>query len=645
LITPEEFQKTIPGTLTLSVSFRGAAQPLAMWGWRVFPIKPKGKTPLTKNGCLDATTDPEVIEQWAERWPSANVALRTGDLVVIDVDAAHGGNEALAELQAKYAAFPPTLESATGGGGKHYFFDSGGAEIHNSASKLGPGLDVRGLNGYVVLPPSVHQSGNRYTWKSPKGIGPAPLPGWLYQLLESSRPVTTSSNENAPSSDQTIRDGTRNDTLFRKACKLRADGLSAAAILATLLVHNAENCDPPLPESEVRGIAEQAGKCAAGKSAGADPIDPAMIATDENVALPDLPEAALDGSLGDICQTLLRDFPLALAWPALLAAAGALIRSTPNQPRTNLYVALVGPAHCGKSCAIEAANYFLDVRPPMLESLKAGSAEGLLAKIGDQNGNSVLLFPDELSHLLEKAQIAGASFAYALNTAFYHGESTLTIAHGQIVKFNCRLSLIGGVVDEKFDDSFGSATTGGLYDRFLFGQCPSGYSYLWKPLDGPPAITETFDGPRVNADVWEARNGIHQAEKINPRILELAIRCAFICAAIDGREELRAADLAPAWALARYQQRVRILLQPNGGKNFEGRIALKILNHLGSNAADGRYLVLRDVLRATRAYEYGPSTCERALNAMRFGGSIEEIGNTSEKGQKRRLIRLAGDFR
>jgi hypothetical protein len=46
----------------------------------------------------------------------------------------------------------------------------------------------------------------------------------------------------------------------------------------------------------------------------------------------------------------------------------------------------------------------------------------------------------------------------------------LTIARGKAVNFNARLSLVGGIVDEKFDDAFGSATTSGLYDRFLFGQ-------------------------------------------------------------------------------------------------------------------------------------------------------------------------------
>jgi hypothetical protein len=348
------------------------------------------------------------------------------------------------------------------------------------------------------------------------------------------------------------------------------------------------------------------------------------VVSPAGVLLPDMPTTVLVGRLGELCHTKLKDFPVAFSWLAALAAASALVRAESSALRANLYVALVGPVHCGKSAAIERANYLLDVKPPFLEQLKAGSAEGLLAKIGDQQGQGILLFPDELSHLLEKTQITNASFAYILNSLFYVDANQLTIARGKAVNFNARLSLVGGIVDEKFDDAFGSATTSGLYDRFLFGQCPTGFEYLWRPIEGPPAFTDLFDEPTVCRDVWEARDGIAKAEGINPRLLEISLRAAFICAAVDGRSELNGADLNPSWELARYQTRVRVLLQPNRGQNFEAKIALKVLSYLGRHAPDGRYMKLRQVLRDTRAYDYGPSVVERAVKAMRFGGALEE---------------------
>lgn len=367
-------------------------------------------------------------------------------------------------------------------------------------------------------------------------------------------------------------------------------------------------------------------------------VDPAAI------ALPDISDTVLDGRLGEIYTSRLSDFPIAYAWPSLLAGASALIRRQERKTiPANLYVALVGPAHTGKSSAIERANFVLDVKDPILRETKSGSAEGLLAEIGDQQGQSVLLCPDELSHLLEKVQITNASFAYVLNSLFYKERQALTIAHGKTVSFYCRLSVIGGIVEEKFDESFGSATTTGLYDRFLFAQCPSNFEFLWRPLEGAPTITEMFDEVPVDREVWEARDAVVKAEKLNPRLLEISLRAAAICAAIDGRDRLRAADLSPAWELARYQSRVRILLQPNPGKNFEAKIALKILAYLQRHAPDGQWMNVRKMFRNTHAYEYGPSIADRALSAMCFSGAVEVNALASDKGQRQRMVRLVND--
>ncbi len=49
-------------------------------GWRVFPCKPGGKTPLTPHGFQDATTDEATIRGWWEQWPDANIAIATGSV-------------------------------------------------------------------------------------------------------------------------------------------------------------------------------------------------------------------------------------------------------------------------------------------------------------------------------------------------------------------------------------------------------------------------------------------------------------------------------------------------------------------------------------------------------------------------------------
>src|SRR5216684_3546493 len=369
---------------------------------------------------------------------------------------------------------------------------------------------------------------------------------------------------------------------------------------------------------------------------------PGQIAATSELRLPDMPESVLDGRLGEICKKHLKDFPIAYSWPALLAAAGALVRPVEWPAatifRANLYVALVGPVSSGKSTAIERACHFAEVLPPLLQEIKSGSAEGLLKKLGDRKGGRVFLFPDELSHLLDKAQIIGASFPSILNTLFYKDKADLTIAQGKEVSFNCRMSVVGGLTAEKFGESFGAATIGGLYDRFLFGQCPTGFEYLWRPIEGTPALEGEFDEMPVNQDVWDARDDLKTKEKLTPRVLELALRCAAICAAIDGRE-LRAADLGPAWEMARYQNRVRMLLRPNAGKNLEGQVASKLLDYLDAHSLDEKFHKLRDVLTAAHAYDFGPALCERVINSLAFAGEIEKSEIKNARGRKVIFIR------
>jgi hypothetical protein len=144
-------QVAAPLVLKAALAYAGRGVP-------VFPCEPGAKRPLTSNGHWDATTDRRTIERWWERWPSANVGLPTGQesgIVVLDVDVEAGGLESLARLKRAGAPVPKTARTRTGGGGIHVFFRyPGTTEIRNSAGLLGPGLDVRGEGGYVVVPPS-----------------------------------------------------------------------------------------------------------------------------------------------------------------------------------------------------------------------------------------------------------------------------------------------------------------------------------------------------------------------------------------------------------------------------------------------------------------------------------------------------------
>ena len=237
-----------------------AALKLAAHGYAVFPCAPRGKQPITANGCKDATRDPEQIRAWWQRTPAANIGIATGKpsgIVVLDVDEDEdkgiSGGESLKLWEGEFGALPDTWQILTGGGGTHYLFRTD-REVRNRAGML-EGVDVRGDGGYIIAPPSIHPSGRAYVWEeSSRDLRePAPLPEELYLLM-------TGHGREGPRFELPARigEGQRNDLLFRLAASLQAKGLSDAALYAAVQAENVARCQPPLPEPEVRALIESA---------------------------------------------------------------------------------------------------------------------------------------------------------------------------------------------------------------------------------------------------------------------------------------------------------------------------------------------------------------------------------------------------
>lgn len=140
-----------------------AALTYASWGWPVFPCRPGGKAPAYERGVFEhglrqASTDLDQIRAWWTRWPAANIGLPTGHAFdVIDVDPL--GVRWWAVRRERYGGQPggpyPDIhgEVATPRpGGSHVYVQPSGRG--NLADFL-PGVDYRGVGGYVVAPPSV----------------------------------------------------------------------------------------------------------------------------------------------------------------------------------------------------------------------------------------------------------------------------------------------------------------------------------------------------------------------------------------------------------------------------------------------------------------------------------------------------------
>lgn len=157
------------------------ARAYAERGWPVLPLLPNSKVPYTHQGLLNATTDVRVVEAHWSLYPNHNIGLRTGvSFDVLDVD----GEVGRASLSAKMG--PAGVHAgpiSRTGRGEHWLFAP--SETANRANML-PKLDWRGVNGYIVAPPSIHPDGHRYEWEPDHGPDtPLPtVPGWLKTMLK-----------------------------------------------------------------------------------------------------------------------------------------------------------------------------------------------------------------------------------------------------------------------------------------------------------------------------------------------------------------------------------------------------------------------------------------------------------------------------
>lgn len=181
-----------------------AARAYVEKGWAVFPLYSIGADGQCNCGtpqCVDAGKHPRIAkgvkgaskevaqieEWWGPDAPLSNIGVATGNIsgiTVLDVDTADGkpGAATWAEL-IKEGGEPDTLTARTGSGGFHMFFAYNSA-MKTSSNTLGPGVDCRSDGGYVVMTPSKHRSGGRYSWENWSVAEVAALPSHLTRKKE-----------------------------------------------------------------------------------------------------------------------------------------------------------------------------------------------------------------------------------------------------------------------------------------------------------------------------------------------------------------------------------------------------------------------------------------------------------------------------
>ncbi|MCK1622421.1 DUF3987 domain-containing protein [Bradyrhizobium sp. 160] len=144
---------------TTIVDNQRTALGLAELGFDVFPLLPNQKTPALSDNWKDvASRDPVRIKKlWSGQHRARNIGIRTGlpfrngFLVVVDIDTKEGkpGLQSIAELENQLCELPRTTTFSTASGGQHRYFVAPWP-LGNSNSKLGPGVDIKCVGGYVV---------------------------------------------------------------------------------------------------------------------------------------------------------------------------------------------------------------------------------------------------------------------------------------------------------------------------------------------------------------------------------------------------------------------------------------------------------------------------------------------------------------
>lgn len=216
-------------------------------GWSVLPVKPDEKRPYMTNWLQYTRTraSKQTVANWFNSLSNAGVGVVTGrvsNMVVLDVE-----SDCPYSIEDLLRRYPTQMYSRTGSGGYHLFYQYP-TNVARVANRVGifERADLRADGGFIVLPPTIHPSGNKYEWLKRGAPGAFPLAlldlrsqpkvqneGWITEALRG------------------VSEGGRNDACARLAGYFFKKGINSDIVESLLMEWNERN-DPPMPVHEVR---------------------------------------------------------------------------------------------------------------------------------------------------------------------------------------------------------------------------------------------------------------------------------------------------------------------------------------------------------------------------------------------------------
>lgn len=141
----------------------------------------KGKHAIPLRGVHEASNNAYRVLEWWREYPEANIGLATGrSRLALNINARAGGS--LSAVRERLL-FGQTRIACSGDGWHLYFLYRNALQVASAlCPQLGEGVDIRTEGCYMVAPPSLHASGQRYHWRDASELALVPLELWRILL-------------------------------------------------------------------------------------------------------------------------------------------------------------------------------------------------------------------------------------------------------------------------------------------------------------------------------------------------------------------------------------------------------------------------------------------------------------------------------
>jgi Protein of unknown function (DUF3987) len=376
--------------------------------------------------------------------------------------------------------------------------------------------------------------------------------------------------------------------------------------------------------------------------------------------LPEFP--MIPGSIGELAEAICLDIPRAYKVVAAITRVGLLLSGRVSlesekhlQPR--FYSVLIGNPWFGKSAALNETGRFLPNGFKVVRSVDSGPA--LVNLFNNLRKDStlgaplrVLLFPDEIRDVFEKAKIVSNSKNSLLKEyiTLYQENYTesRTVGRGDQEITTAHLAILGSVQPDVYESMWTNTGGGssGLQSRFILAafdkpmperqakwdeaEAQAAANLIYQQIENAPAtIRITEEAYAVFRDWWKS---VDQTKPSIARIADIVKQVLIVLAVTNNTAVIEPWLMQVGVEFGKYQIAMRERFNPSDAYTWVQEACSKIEALLKKRGP----MTLRDLRRFTNAKRLkgGYDTFDKAMTSLKRVEVICAIGKT-RKGKER----------